>query len=68
MGKRDLEKLRREHKEKFSRTKISSTRNFKAEQALTSNPNLKEETKSIPESNRTLRILIDKFIEQSLES
>ena len=51
MGKRDLEKLRREHKEKFSRTKISSTRNFKAEQALTSNPNLKEETKSIPESN-----------------
>ena len=47
MGKRDLEKLRREHKEKFSRTKISSTRNFKAEQALISNPNLKEVTKTL---------------------
>ena len=47
MGKRDLKKLRREHKEKFSRTKISSTRNFKAEQALISNPNLKEVTKTL---------------------
>lgn len=51
MGKRDLEKLRREHKEKFSRTKISSTRNFKAEQALISNPNLKGVTKTLDKQN-----------------
>ena len=44
MGKRDLEKLRREHKGKFSRTRAS----LKQESSLVAETNAKEGTRQLP--------------------
>ena len=44
MEKRDLEKLRREHKGKFSRTRVS----LKQESSLVAETNAKEGTRQVP--------------------
>ena len=44
MGKRDLEKLGREHEGKFSRTRVS----LKQESSLVAEANAKEGTRQVP--------------------
>ena len=50
MGKRDLEKLRREHKGKFSRTREPLKRESKEGSSLLAETNLKEGTRQVPKS------------------
>ena len=50
MGKRDLEKLRREHKGKFSRTRAPLKRESKEGSGLLAETNLKESTGQVPKS------------------
>ena len=50
MGKRDLEKLRREHKGKFSRTRAPLKRESEEGSSLLDETNLKEGTRQVPKS------------------